>query len=120
MPARVALALHLAGRSTPSGVTWLWLSVNVSAFVCVCVWCGVVCVCVCVCVCFYFRIACDSHFQSITQVIVCVTAPFAKRAKIVSKHVYTDAAMNIVKLTWLVLGGDPAARSHRVEQLTAL
>ena len=24
------------------------------------------------------------------------------------------------KLTWLVLGGDPAARSHRVEQLTAL
>ena len=26
----------------------------------------------------------------------------------------------ISKLTWLVLGGDPAARSHRVEQLTAL
>ena len=24
------------------------------------------------------------------------------------------------KLTWLVLGGDPAARSHKVEQLTAL
>ena len=24
------------------------------------------------------------------------------------------------KLTWLVLGGDLAARSHRVEQLTAL
>ena len=24
------------------------------------------------------------------------------------------------KLTWLVLGGDPAARSHRVEQFTAL
>ena len=24
------------------------------------------------------------------------------------------------KLTWLVLGGDPAARSHRAEQLTAL
>ena len=23
------------------------------------------------------------------------------------------------KLTWLVLGGDPAARSHRVEQFTA-
>ena len=29
-----------------------------------------------------------------------------------------DATWN--KLTWLVLGGDPAARSHRVEQLTAL
>ena len=26
----------------------------------------------------------------------------------------------ICKLTWLVLGGDPAARPHRVEQLTAL
>ena len=26
----------------------------------------------------------------------------------------------ISKLTWLVLGGDPAARSHRVEQFTAL
>ena len=25
-----------------------------------------------------------------------------------------------IKLTWLVLGGDPAARSHRVEQFTAL
>ena len=24
------------------------------------------------------------------------------------------------KFTWLVLGGDPAARSHRVEQFTAL
>ena len=26
----------------------------------------------------------------------------------------------ISKLTWLVLGADPAARSHRVEQFTAL
>ena len=26
----------------------------------------------------------------------------------------------INKLTWLVLGEDPAARSHRVEQFTAL
>jgi hypothetical protein len=25
-----------------------------------------------------------------------------------------------IKLTWLVLGEDPAARSHRVEQFTAL
>ena len=25
----------------------------------------------------------------------------------------------VIKLTWLVLGGDPAARSHRVEQFTA-
>ena len=27
---------------------------------------------------------------------------------------------HLSKLTWLVLGGDPAARSHRVEQFTAL
>ena len=27
---------------------------------------------------------------------------------------------HVSKLTWLVLGGDPAARSRRVEQLTAL
>ena len=26
----------------------------------------------------------------------------------------------VCKLTWLVLGEDPAARSHRVEQFTAL
>ena len=26
----------------------------------------------------------------------------------------------VTKLTWLVLGGDPAARSHRVEHFTAL
>ena len=31
-----------------------------------------------------------------------------------------DGEMFFGKLTWLVLGGDPAARSHRVEQLTAL
>ena len=29
-------------------------------------------------------------------------------------------AAHAVKLTWLVLGGDPAARSHRVERFTAL
>jgi hypothetical protein len=33
-----------------------------------------------------------------------------------------DAAHDAMmcKLTWLVLGEDPAARSHRVEQFTAL
>ena len=30
------------------------------------------------------------------------------------------AAIRMSKLTWLVLGEDPAARSHRVEQFTAL
>jgi hypothetical protein len=32
----------------------------------------------------------------------------------------TEEAMPNLKLTWLVLGEDPAARSHRVEQFTAL
>ena len=32
----------------------------------------------------------------------------------------TPVQRTIGKLTWLVLGGDPAARSHRVEQFTAL
>ena len=32
----------------------------------------------------------------------------------------TPAARGKCKFTWLVLGGDPAARSHRVEQFTAL
>ena len=31
-----------------------------------------------------------------------------------------DRTAHDCKLTWLVLGGDPAARSHRVEQFTAL
>ena len=36
-------------------------------------------------------------------------------------NVQTDQNFAVVcKLTWLVLGGDPAARSHRVEQFTAL
>ena len=30
------------------------------------------------------------------------------------------APRHMVKLTWLVLGEDPAVRSHRVEQFTAL
>ena len=28
--------------------------------------------------------------------------------------------LTVSKLTWLVVGGDPAARSHKVEQFTAL
>ena len=28
--------------------------------------------------------------------------------------------LKVCKLTWLVLGGDPAVRSRRVEQFTAL
>ena len=32
----------------------------------------------------------------------------------------TKGNMTLCKRTWLVLGGDPAARPHRVEQCTAL
>ena len=32
----------------------------------------------------------------------------------------SEAERTMIKLTWLVLGGDPAVCSHRVEQLTAL
>ena len=66
VPARVALALHLAGRSTPSGVTQSGFVGVGSVFVflcgvCVCALefarglcarsCVCECVCVCVCVC---------------------------------------------------------------------
>ena len=37
-----------------------------------------------------------------------------------NKHQHFSPAPLCCKLTWLVLGGDPAARSHRVEQFTAL
>jgi hypothetical protein len=33
---------------------------------------------------------------------------------------FFETPTTIIKLTWLVLGEDQAARSHRVEQLTAL
>ena len=36
------------------------------------------------------------------------------------RHAMTSGKAIQDKLTWLVLGGDPAARSHRVEQFTAL
>ena len=89
--------------------------------VCVCVLWVRVCVCVCVCVCvFIFALRVIPTFNQSHELLHALPHLFAKRAAIFSKHVYTDAAMNIVKLTWLVLGGYSAARSHRVEHLTAL
>ena len=48
------------------------------------------------------------------------TAPNCKHAT--ANRIQGPAAnkSTTCKLTWLVLGGDPAARSHRVEQFTAL
>ena len=44
----------------------------------------------------------------------------SKAARTFTTHglIFDNAIRN--KLTWLVLGGDPKARSHRVEQFTAL
>ena len=52
---------------------------------------------------------CPQHcaFAIKTLVSVCIIA-------------YHGAGAHLRKLTWLVLGEDPAARSHRVEQFTAL
>ena len=47
----------------------------------------------------------------------------AAAATTIRPHTSGDSVLSRIghcKLTWLVLGGDPAARSHRVEQLTAL
>ena len=41
------------------------------------------------------------------------------RSIVIAKHECIEL-VKASKLTWLVLGGDPAARSHRVEQFTAL
>ncbi len=45
---------------------------------------------------------------------------FIKHATVLSKYRSGALGERVFKLTWLVLGGDPAARSHRVEQLAAL
>ena len=45
---------------------------------------------------------------------------FFKVRESFANNVFDDCRPMRSKLTWLVLGGDPAARSHRVEQLTAL
>ena len=36
------------------------------------------------------------------------------------EHKCNVTKRHVCKLTWLVLGGDPVDRSHRVEQFTAL
>ena len=48
------------------------------------------------------------------------TAPNCKHATRAHQTRHPGYRPTTCKLTWLVLGGDPAARSHRVEQFTAL
>ena len=43
-----------------------------------------------------------------------------QRRTLLNSIMKRSSLRNITKVTWLVLGGDPAARSHRVEQFTAL
>ena len=50
----------------------------------------------------------------------CLGHPTCKHATASRRQSQADNNTTTCKLTWLVLGGDPAARSHRVEQLTAL
>ena len=44
----------------------------------------------------------------------------ATKEKLMELNNAKSSLRKAIKLTWLVLGGDPAARSHRVEQFTAL
>lgn len=51
----------------------------------------------------------------------CEHGPVANQLiQISSLYSLCVATESKIKLTWLVLGGDPVARSHRVEQFTAL
>ena len=85
VPARVALALHLAGRSTPSGVTQSGFAGvgNVFVFLCgVCVCalefarglCARSCVCVCVCVCVFVCVCACVCAYACACVSVCLCA----------------------------------------------
>ena len=52
---------------------------------------------------------CKQSFGSVSKTVACV-----KGIQVLPLQTVFS------KLTWLVLGGDPAARSHRVEQFIAL
>ena len=118
VPARVALALHLAGRSTPSGVTEF-------ARVCACgglaQFADVSPPGVSRCQATLRLPGTLSQYSGVTLVRM-VSAAYAigKHAPAFERRCCSALAGRFFKLTWLVLGGDPAARSHRVEQLTAL
>ena len=102
-PSCVALALHFAGGSTPFGVTTTetlhmlahgpdkGLAGKITKVSSL-----------------EALVACCFH-------IVIVKMPLGKFSNLNASKLHP-----VCKLTWLVLGGDPAARSHRVEQFTAL
>ena len=60
-----------------------------------------------------------------TRALVCAIVAGSKssfgKQRVGKLKIFIQCNLRIhCKLTWLVLGGDPAARSHRVEQFTAL
>ena len=60
------------------------------------------------------------HFSLATTVGRMQLLRQRQTARYYSNEGFASGKMSSCKLAWLVLGGDPAARSHRVEQLTAL
>ena len=60
-----------------------------------------------------------NHLVDLLRQLRCILALllYTIKVEILKNELFGDAPLN--ELTWLVLGGDPAARSHRVEQLTA-
>ena len=65
--------------------------------------------------------ACCTRHDATHSPHYCITsASYTETALLYNKQAELDRNDSFCKLTWLVLGGDPAARSHRVEQFTAL
>ena len=60
--------------------------------------------------------------KSWSRVIQTSCWDYAMQLQHITKYIFKacDDTCNMLKLTWLVSGEDPAARSHRVEQFTAL
>ena len=84
-----------------------------------------VCVCACVLVCVFFGIAISFFLFAFVFASLRLHRPLRGLRDGLAcafERVAGDAlrAGGLSKLTWLVLGGDPAARSHRVEHFTAL
>ena len=62
-----------------------------------------------------------SNFQNLGYLVIFIFCNFCEKLWSSFKiEVQTMSDILDGKLTWLVLGEDPAARSHRVEQFTAL
>ena len=93
----------------------VYMRVCVYVYVCLCV-CRSVCVCVCFCVC----VCCVAEYTLVRVFLLdCVLRSYAEHSRCLTR-LWHRAASALFKLTWLVLGGDPAARFHRVEKFTAL